>query len=121
MRRLFRVALAIALLAVPAGTALAQSSTTTVINGVSVSVRASGSQSVSATDDGARIMVNGREVIFAGTSVAVDGVKVDLGEAITTLQIEDVGGSFSVSANGEQFLSLTSEASAADRASNLTT
>lgn len=98
--------------------ALAQSSTTTTVNGVTIKVVGSGSQSVSPTSDGARIVLNGEEIVITGNTITVGGVSFEQGP-FETVTINNSNGELTVSVDGKVIFTRTAEGSDTDEGSRL--
>lgn len=80
--------------------AFAQAFTSSTVNGVTVKVSGGSNQSVSAIDGGARVVLDGREILATQRSVTVDGIlypveryselTIDAGEWDLTIKADDV-------------------------------
>ncbi|MEM8652524.1 MAG: GYF domain-containing protein [Pseudomonadota bacterium] len=88
----------------------AQSRSTSVIDGVEYTVIGGQSQSISATDTGAEIVVNGRTIIVDGTKVSLGSTSVDFGK-LETLEIEVDGNTILVFIDGTRAITSTQSAS----------
>ena len=88
----------------------AQSRSTSVIDGVEYTVIGGQSQSISATDTGAEIVVNGRTITVDGTKVSLGSTSVDFGK-LKTLEIEVDGNTILVFIDGTKAITSTQSAS----------
>lgn len=99
------VGLAVAL-ALPAGLAGAQSSSSVTVNGVQITITGGGSQSISTTSTGAEIVIDGREIVIDGTTISLDGSSIDSG-AFEEVEIVVEGNTTRILVDGKEVITST--------------